>query len=97
MKYKLTSEEKKLMNSVEKEEWVEIENFEEEKSKYEMYAVETLKRNKRINIRISERDLEELQRKAIEEGLPYQTFISSILHKYIAGRLVEKKQYNMAS
>ncbi|NIM10729.1 MAG: antitoxin [Candidatus Aminicenantes bacterium] len=82
--------EKDLMDSIENEEWVEIENFEEEKLKYEAYAAATLK-DEQINIRIPGRDLEELKRKAIEEGLTYQALISSILHKFISGKLVEAK------
>lgn len=50
-------------------------------------AEETVKKDKRINIRISSRDLEALQRRALEEGLPYQTLVSSILHKYVSGGL----------
>jgi predicted DNA binding CopG/RHH family protein len=46
-----------------------------------------LKKDKRINIRISSRDLEALQRRAIEEGLPYQSLVSSVLHKYVSGGL----------
>ena len=42
-----------------------------------------------LDIRISSRDLEELQSMAIEDGIPYQTLISSVLHRYITGRLVE--------
>ena len=91
MKYKMSKEETELINSIENEEWVEIENFEEEKLKYEKYAAATLERNKRININIPERDLEELERRAFEEGLTYQTFIASILHKFISGKLVDKK------
>ena len=48
-------------------------------------AEETVKKNKRINIRLSERDLNALQRRAMEEGMPYQTLVSSVLHKYISG------------
>ena len=50
-------------------------------------AEETFRKDKRINIRISNRDLEGLQRRALEEGLPYQTLVSSILHKYVSGSL----------
>ena len=53
-------------------------------------AEETLKKDKRINIRISSRDLLALQRLAVKEGLPYQTLVSSILHKYVSGRLEDK-------
>ncbi|MES2662816.1 MAG: CopG family antitoxin [Pseudomonadota bacterium] len=54
-------------------------------------AVETLKKDKRINIRISTRDLEALQRRAFEEGIPYQTLVSSILHKYASGGLTDSR------
>lgn len=50
-------------------------------------AEETSRKDKRINIRISSRDLEALQRKALEEGLPYQSLVSSVLHKYVSGGL----------
>jgi len=50
-------------------------------------AEETFKKDKRINIRISSRDLESIQRRALEEGIPYQTLVSSILHKYVSGGL----------
>jgi len=45
-----------------------------------------------LNIRISERDLLELQRKAVKEGLPYQTYVASIIHKFVNGILVEAKK-----
>ncbi len=50
-------------------------------------AEESFKKDKRINIRISSRDLEALQRRALEEGLPYQSLVSSVLHKYVSGSL----------
>jgi len=50
-------------------------------------AEETFKKDKRINIRISNRDLQSLQRRALEEGIPYQTLVSSVLHKYVSGGL----------
>jgi len=88
MKYKLSKEEKELMASVENDEWVEIENFPEEKLNYEQYAATTLDKYKEINITIPERDLREIQRISIEEGLTYQTLIASIVHKYLTGKLV---------
>lgn len=48
-------------------------------------AEEHSKKNRRINIRISSRDLEALQRRALEEGLPYQSLVASVLHKYVSG------------
>ena len=44
----------------------------------------------RVNIRMSKKDLEALQTRALEEGIPYQTLMASILHKYVSGRLVHK-------
>jgi predicted DNA binding CopG/RHH family protein len=64
---------------------------EEEQKELIRYARNTLKKDKRLNIRISERDLNELQKRAVSEGLPYQTFVSSIIHKFVNGRLVEEK------
>jgi predicted DNA binding CopG/RHH family protein len=48
-------------------------------------------KTKNINIRISAYDIEKVKQKSAEEGLPYQTLISSIIHKYITGRLVDEK------
>ena len=87
---KLTKEEKNMLASVEKGEWKQIPEFEREAKSFQDSAQATLRIVKRVNIRMTERDLIHFQKKAIEEGLPYQTLISSILHKYINGRLVEK-------
>jgi len=82
---KLTTEEKELLDSVEKGEWKQIPDFKNESLRYKEIAKNTMRKNKRVNIRMTERDLMQLQKKALQEGLPYQTFISSILHKYING------------
>ena len=89
MKTKLTKEEKKILDSFEKNEWVPVTNLPKRKKELMAYARNTLRKDKRLNIRISERDLLELQRKAVKEGLPYQTYVSSIIHKFINGTLVE--------
>ncbi len=86
---KLTKEEKDILDSVEKGEWKQISNFAQEAVRYQEAAEATLRKSKRVNIRMTERDLIHFQKAALHEGLPYQTFISSILHKYINGRLVE--------
>ena len=59
------------------------------KEMIEKSASETFKKDKRINIRISNHDLTAIQRRALEEGMPYQTMISSILHKFISGSLYD--------
>ncbi len=87
---KLDKEEQEILNSYEKGEWESIPNIEEEIAFYSEVAKNTLRKDKRINIRVSNRDLLEIKRKAVIEGIPYQTLVSSILHKYLNGRLVEK-------
>jgi len=89
MKTKLTKEEKEILDSFEKGEWVPVTNLANRKKELVQYARNTLRKDKRLNIRISERDLLELQRKAVKEGLPYQTYVSSIIHKFINGTLFE--------
>ncbi len=91
MKTKLTEEEKEILDSFEKGEWIPVKNLSKRKKELMLYARNTLKKDKRLNIRISERDLNELQRKAVAEGLPYQTYVSSIIHKFVNGKLIEAK------
>ena len=92
MKTKLTTEEKEILDSFEKDEWVPVTNLTKRKKELMAYARNTLRKDKRLNIRISERDLLELQKKAVNEGLPYQTYVSSIIHKFINGNLVEARK-----
>ena len=87
---KLDKYEKEILESYENDEWQSVDDFETKKSKYAQSARETFLKNKRINIRISEKDFLGIKTKSLEEGVPYQTLISSILHKYISGKLVEK-------
>ena len=92
MKAKLTKEEKEILDSFEKGEWIPVADLSKRRKELAQYARNTLRKDKRLNIRISERDLIELQRKAVKEGLPYQTYVSSIIHKFINGTLVQKQQ-----
>ena len=82
---KLDAEEKELLDSVERGEWKSVPNLKEEMALAKKAAANTLRKNARINIRISNVDLEHLKQKAAYEGIPYQTLIASILHKYAAG------------
>ena len=84
MKY-LDKEEKELMESYEKGEWKPIKK--KDQKVYEKAAKESISKNKRINIRLTTKDYHDIQVKAIEEGIPYQTLISSIIHKYNKGKL----------
>ena len=82
-------EELQILHDFERGEFQSIRNFKEEKEKLEEAARSTLQKDKRINIRISSRDLERLQMRAAREGMPYQTYISSSLRKLVSGRLKE--------
>ena len=78
-----------IARSFEKGEWKPVKNLKKETERFREAATETLLKNRRVNIRISAMDLEGLQAKAAAEGLPYQTLMASVLHKYVSGRLVE--------
>jgi len=83
---KLTKEEQAILESVEQGEWRRVPESAKEIQRYRAAARGTLRKDKRVNIRMTERDLVRFQKKAAEEGWPYQTLISSVLHKYINGR-----------
>ena len=85
-KVKLSKEEKQLLDSVESGEFQSVLT-EARRKELEAVAGNTFKKDKRINIRISNRDLMAVQSRASEEGIPYQTLVSSIIHKYVSGSL----------
>ena len=88
----MTSEkdyESDIVRSFDRGEWKPVKGQKKELDRYSQSAAETLLKNKRVNIRISAMDLEGLQARAAAEGLPYQTLMASVLHKYISGRLVD--------
>lgn len=87
---KLQQDELELLASYENEEWKSVKKIKEQKEQYRAYARATFRKDKRVNIRISEKDLQDLQKRAIHQGIPYQTLIASVLHKYISGALTEK-------
>ena len=87
---KLEMDEKQLRESVERGEWTSSAGGNPEIQRYTQYAKATFRKDRRLNIRISSKDLEAIQKRALVEGLPYQTLIASLLHKYAAGRLKER-------
>lgn len=89
---RLDKEEQELTNSFERDEWKPVENRDAEVERYRDSARATFKKDMRVNIRMSKKDLEALQVRALEEGIPYQTLMASVLHKYVSGRLVEKNR-----
>ena len=84
-----TAAELKLIRKIESGKYKSLpkKDFEKEKTRFQKIAASTLKR-KSINIRVIESDIEKIKAIAMEEGMPYQTFITSILHKIATGKLV---------
>jgi predicted DNA binding CopG/RHH family protein len=78
-------EEKKLAEAYERGEFKPVKNQRRAKREAVQAARRYMRKDERINIRLSTADLEMLKRRAVEEGLPYQTLIASILHKYVSG------------
>jgi predicted DNA binding CopG/RHH family protein len=90
----LDEEERDIVESSETGEWIPGKNPQNEKMRLRKYARSTLQKDKRINIRMSSKDLDQVQVLAAQEGIPYQTLVSSIIHKYVSGYLIEKKRLN---
>ncbi len=86
-KQKLDHDEAEFLTSFENNEWEPVKKVETAKVSAKKAALQTLKKDVRINIRLSSSDVSHLKQIAAYEGLPYQTLISSILHKYASGHL----------
>ncbi len=82
--FKLDAEEKELLDSLERGEWKPVKNQKEEIALIQEAASNFMKKDARINIRVSQFDLNRIKRVAADEGLPYQTLIASVLHKFAA-------------
>ena len=91
--FKLAKNEKEILDAFEGGEYKSVLTNKRKKLLAEA-AENTFKKVKRINIRLSGRDLEALQRRALREGVPYQTLVSSVLHKYVSGSLKESAANN---
>jgi predicted DNA binding CopG/RHH family protein len=87
---KLDPEEREILEAFEAGELKHVANADNEIASHRQVAEATLKKDARINICLSSRDLRALQVRAMQEGIPYQTLVSSVLHKYVDGQLVEK-------
>jgi len=87
----LDNEGKDILDSYEKGEWRPVKNRKREIKRLQQYARNTLQKDKRINIRMSSKDLDRVRVMATKQGIPYQTLISSIIHKYVSGYLKEKE------
>lgn len=87
----LDKEESDLMKSLENDEWQSVKDLKQQKKAAVEAARNALIKDKRINLRLSQKDYHEIKIKAVEEGIPYQTLISSIIHKYLNGSLLPKQ------
>jgi len=83
----IDKDEEELINAIDRDEFVEIPNQENKIKKYTSYFKKAFKKDKRITIRVDHHDLKEIQDKAIESGIPYQTLISAVLHKFARGKM----------
>ena len=90
-RFQFDEEELQILKDFENDEFISIKDFENEKDKLEQAAKNTLN-NKKINIEISYSDFKRIQKRALHEGLTYQALASSIIHKFLTGKLKEEGQ-----
>jgi predicted DNA binding CopG/RHH family protein len=95
--HNIEEDEKEILEDFEKGEFVSVDNVNEELMLAKKAANNFTKRDSRINIRISGADLNMVRKIAIQEGLPYQTLLASVIHKFVTGRLVDKGNASHAS
>lgn len=82
-------DEDELIQSVERGEWVEAESQQQHIDEAKRIAAATLKKT-RLSLSLNHQDLQKIKAQALEQGIPYQVLASSILHKYITGKFLEK-------
>ena len=86
----IDKEEQNLIEFLERDNWKSTRNLNGWKTLLSKTATNTLTKDQRMNIRITKNDLDGIKLKAMGEGLPYQTLVASIIHKYVKGKLTEK-------
>ena len=85
----LDPEEREILSAFEKGKLKRSKRASETQARHQEYAEAMFRKDARINIRLPSKDLRGLQKRALAEGIPYQTLVASILHKYLEGRLKE--------
>lgn len=90
MNYRLDTEEQEILQAFEAGEFEAVPDMDAQIVEAQLIAQNTLNKTKRVNLRMTERDFHLAHVRAAEEGLPYQTLLASIIHKYLTGRLVER-------
>lgn len=88
---RLDKEEQEILDAFDAEKLQRAPDGENNRAQHQQYAEAMFKKDARINIRLSSKVLRGLQKKALMEGIPYQTLVASILHKYVEGRLHEDR------
>ena len=88
---KMSTEEREILEKFELGELRPASNVEHEIETARQAARNTFNKTRRVNLRVTERDFSLAHARAREEGIPYQTLLSSVIHKYLSGRLVEKR------
>ncbi len=91
MNDELNAEERDVLDRFEQDELRTAPDAEREIEAARQAARNTFNKTKRVNLRVTERDFNLAHARAREEGIPYQTLLSSVIHKYLSGRLTEKK------
>ena len=87
-KHGLEKEEKEILDAIENDRWELVKPKRAELDYYAEIARNTFRKDQRMNIRISKADLNRIKARAAEEGIPYQTLVASIIHKYASGNLL---------
>ena len=91
MNHKMSTEERDILDRFQRDELRSAPGAEQEIEAARQAARNTFKKTKRVNLRVTERDFNRAHSRAREEGIPYQTLLSSVIHKYLSGRLTEKR------
>ncbi len=87
MKYRFDKQEQEILDAIENGKWELVKPKKAELEHYAQIAQNTLRKDQRMNIRISKSDMNRIKAKAAEEGMPYQTLVASVLHKFVSGTL----------
>lgn len=87
----IDDDEREIIASLEAEEWISVADADINKAEATEIARSTMRKDRRMNVRISERDMRNLKIRAAEEGIPYQTLVTMVLHKYVTGQLTETR------
>ena len=91
MRDQMNAEEREILEKFERNELRPATDADQEMAIAPQAARNTFKKTRRVNLRVTERDFNRAHARAREEGIPYQTLLSSVIHKYLSGRLTDKR------